>query len=339
MFKYIAVVICSLALSHSALAISTKNPTDANGASCGTVSAERNDDDYISFKAQNRCDFQIRIQGKIGRYPIGNTIPPGSSTEVGCIVSSGMCENGQLTYDFYGNVSSQSPAGAAGHSAYSPTGTSSRPAGVGNAQTPAEGYSKSGSQLNGQPASAQRSGRSAVGEGGAFRGVLGYTCPPQPEYPATSVRLAEEGAPIITIKISEDGRAGAVSIEQSSGFPRLDQSAANWGRQCYFKLGPIGSSNLPPTKQLRVVFELRRPAETSQPYDESAGQIDDQPSQPPPQSSWQKTNEDFQRNAAALYERKAAERRAAEARAAAGKSGTSRKDEGCGFAPGSKSAC
>jgi protein TonB len=47
---------------------------------------------------------------------------------------------------------------------------------------------------------------------------------PQPEYPAMSRRLREEGRVNLVIQVLPNGTVGEVRIRQSSGFPRIDQS-------------------------------------------------------------------------------------------------------------------
>ncbi|MEN3952612.1 hypothetical protein [Iodidimonas sp. SYSU 1G8] len=78
-----------------------EDPTDQYGASCGRVEPGRNDGQFIKYSAENRCDGSIRIEGKIGRYPVGGPIGPGQMIEMTCIVVSGLCGDGNLSYTFY----------------------------------------------------------------------------------------------------------------------------------------------------------------------------------------------------------------------------------------------
>jgi protein TonB len=50
---------------------------------------------------------------------------------------------------------------------------------------------------------------------------------PQPDYPAMSRRLREEGRVNLVIQVLPNGTVGEVRIRQSSGFPRIDQSGRN----------------------------------------------------------------------------------------------------------------
>ena len=52
-----------------------------------------------------------------------------------------------------------------------------------------------------------------------------YLDNPQPGYPAISRRLGEQGRVVIRVLIGVDGLAKQASVAQSSGFPRLDQTA------------------------------------------------------------------------------------------------------------------
>lgn len=54
-----------------------------------------------------------------------------------------------------------------------------------------------------------------------------------PEYPATSVRLNEEGRVLLLIHVLPDGRVGDVRISRSSGYPRLDAAALREARRSW----------------------------------------------------------------------------------------------------------
>jgi protein TonB len=62
-----------------------------------------------------------------------------------------------------------------------------------------------------------------------------YLQPPQPEYPAQSRRLGEEGRVILRVLLDEAGRVGQVQVQKSSGFPRLDQAAIDAVQRARFK--------------------------------------------------------------------------------------------------------
>ena len=47
----------------------------------------------------------------------------------------------------------------------------------------------------------------------------------KPPYPSASRRLGEEGKVILLVRVGVDGRVVGASVDQSSGFPRLDAAA------------------------------------------------------------------------------------------------------------------
>lgn len=52
-----------------------------------------------------------------------------------------------------------------------------------------------------------------------------YAAAAQPPYPSAAQRLGEEGAVVVHVRISTDGRVLAATIAQGSGSPRLDAAA------------------------------------------------------------------------------------------------------------------
>jgi TonB family protein len=46
-----------------------------------------------------------------------------------------------------------------------------------------------------------------------------------PRYPPESVVLREEGTTLIKLLVLEDGRPSSLQVDQSSGYPRLDNAA------------------------------------------------------------------------------------------------------------------
>jgi periplasmic protein TonB len=61
-----------------------------------------------------------------------------------------------------------------------------------------------------------------------------YITPPAPTYPAASRRLREAGRVVLRVEIGTDGRARQVTVSNSSGHPRLDESAAASVRSARF---------------------------------------------------------------------------------------------------------
>lgn len=58
-----------------------------------------------------------------------------------------------------------------------------------------------------------------------------YLKAPQPEYPALSKRLGEQGKVVLRVLINEQGLPGQVLVQTSSGFARLDEA----GRQAVLR--------------------------------------------------------------------------------------------------------
>ncbi|AXE29253.1 hypothetical protein DK842_04585 [Chromobacterium phragmitis] len=79
---------------------------------------------------------------------------------------------------------------------------------------------------------AARSGVAEASGGSEALYAPAYLNNPQPAYPERSRQLGEEGTVLLKVRVSADGRALAVSIARSSGYRRLDRSAAetvsNW---------------------------------------------------------------------------------------------------------------
>ncbi len=59
----------------------------------------------------------------------------------------------------------------------------------------------------------------------AARYKAAYLNNPEPKYPSLSRRLGEEGKVLLKVQVTTDGRAGAVELEKSSNFARLDEAA------------------------------------------------------------------------------------------------------------------
>jgi protein TonB len=61
--------------------------------------------------------------------------------------------------------------------------------------------------------------------GGASQGRPGYLRNPRPAYPKEARQARQEGVVMLRVSVNSAGRVTAVRIEQSSGYPTLDQSA------------------------------------------------------------------------------------------------------------------
>jgi len=75
-------------------------------------------------------------------------------------------------------------------------------------------------------------------------------------YPSASRRLSEEGRVAITITIGADGKAGAFSVAQSSGFQRLDAAAECVVRRLPFDPGKRDGQPVEAQATLPIVFKL-----------------------------------------------------------------------------------
>jgi protein TonB len=83
----------------------------------------------------------------------------------------------------------------------------------------------------------------------------------QPEYPATSVRLGEEGAVILKFMVMPNGRVDGdtISVVESSGSERLDKAAIAEARKAWkFIPGTKDGKPAATWHQFRVVFELKK---------------------------------------------------------------------------------
>lgn len=79
----------------------------------------------------------------------------------------------------------------------------------------------------------------------------------EPEYPTPDIRMGHEGTVWLTIEILPNGRVGAVRIDQSSGFARLDDSAAREARKWRMKPGTQDGIAIPMYKRVPVTFQLK----------------------------------------------------------------------------------
>jgi protein TonB len=59
----------------------------------------------------------------------------------------------------------------------------------------------------------------------------------EPEYPVSEIRQQHEGTVLLRVQILPSGRVGEVQIEHSSGFVKLDESAAREAKRYRMKPG------------------------------------------------------------------------------------------------------
>jgi periplasmic protein TonB len=79
----------------------------------------------------------------------------------------------------------------------------------------------------------------------------------EPEYPTPDIRMGHEGTVWLTIEILPNGRVGAVHIDQTSGFARLDESAVREARRWRMKPGTQDGIAIPMYKRVPVTFRLK----------------------------------------------------------------------------------
>lgn len=77
-----------------------------------------------------------------------------------------------------------------------------------------------------------------------------------PAYPAASKRAGEEGTVTFRVLVNASGRATDIQVTQSSGFPKLDQSAADAIRKWKFAAATNGSGTVDAYTTVRVTFRL-----------------------------------------------------------------------------------
>lgn len=80
----------------------------------------------------------------------------------------------------------------------------------------------------------------------------------RPEYPATSIRLNEQGKVLLLIYVLPDGKVGEVKVSRSSGYPRLDASAMREAKRSWRFLPAKNGSGQPMAAwgTFEVAFEL-----------------------------------------------------------------------------------
>jgi protein TonB len=83
-----------------------------------------------------------------------------------------------------------------------------------------------------------------------------YRNNPAPPYPPLSKRSGEEGRVFLRVVINTNGLVDAISIDRSSGFPRLDNAALEAVRRWTFTPGRQGSRLLVTTVTVPVSFKL-----------------------------------------------------------------------------------
>lgn len=83
-----------------------------------------------------------------------------------------------------------------------------------------------------------------------------YLHNPKPAYPAVSRRLGDEGTVLLGVRVSAEGAALAVELRQSSGHPRLDESALDAVRRWRFVPARRGGDAIESWVTVPIAFKL-----------------------------------------------------------------------------------
>ncbi|NTV12090.1 MAG: energy transducer TonB [Zoogloea sp.] len=84
-----------------------------------------------------------------------------------------------------------------------------------------------------------------------------YLANPVPDYPPASRRLGEQGRVLLRVHVGTDGRAEEIHVHQGSGYPRLDQAAAEAVRRWRFLPARLGSEAVAAWVIVPINFTLR----------------------------------------------------------------------------------
>lgn len=84
-----------------------------------------------------------------------------------------------------------------------------------------------------------------------------YLDNPKPVYPAISRRLSEQGRVTLRVHVAADGSAAEVTLQASSGSPRLDQSALDTVRRWKFIPAKLGKEPVAAWVLVPIAFSLK----------------------------------------------------------------------------------
>ncbi|HEY4367202.1 MAG TPA: energy transducer TonB [Steroidobacteraceae bacterium] len=79
----------------------------------------------------------------------------------------------------------------------------------------------------------------------------------EPLYPPQEIRLQHTGTVLLAVQILANGRVGEVRIDSSSGYPRLDASAAREAKDWRFRPGTSDGVAVTMWKQVPITFKLK----------------------------------------------------------------------------------
>ena len=78
-----------------------------------------------------------------------------------------------------------------------------------------------------------------------------------PRYPVESRRKREVGTVVLTVVVGEDGRVEAISVQQGSGFDRLDRAALSAVKRWRWSQTIVDGHSVKVRGVVRIPFELR----------------------------------------------------------------------------------
>lgn len=80
----------------------------------------------------------------------------------------------------------------------------------------------------------------------------------EPVYPASEIRANHTGTVLLSVQVLENGRVGAVRIDESSGYPKLDASAVREATRWKLKPGMRDGVPVAMWKQIPITFRLQQ---------------------------------------------------------------------------------
>lgn len=79
----------------------------------------------------------------------------------------------------------------------------------------------------------------------------------EPPYPASEIRAEHEGTVLLSIYVLGNGRVGDVRLDQTSGYPKLDESALREAKRWRLKPGIRDGVPVAMWKQIPITFQLQ----------------------------------------------------------------------------------
>jgi protein TonB len=122
------------------------------------------------------------------------------------------------------------------------------------------GYKAQEDPQNG-PEGIKRSYQDPGGEIQPYAGIVKEAVPlykenPAPEYPRLAKKRGYEGTVILEVLVTKEGKAGKVSLFQSSRYSSLDEAAVSSVRKWRFEPGKRGDNRVEMTVKIPVRFKL-----------------------------------------------------------------------------------